>query len=56
LPPEPLRYIRDNLNIDDIEGAKPVKKKHVEINTRNHMDISDIDGAKPKFGHEIKER
>lgn len=51
-----MRFIRDPMLIDDIEGARPSKKKHNDFNTRNHMDISDIDGAKPKFGHEIKER
>lgn len=56
LPPEPTRFIRDNLQVDDIDGAKPSKKRHNEFETRNHMDITDIDGAKPKFGHEIKER
>jgi hypothetical protein len=56
LPPEPMRFVRDQMSIDDIEGAKPSRKKHVDIQTRNNMDITDIDGAKPKYGHEIKER
>jgi hypothetical protein len=51
-----MRFIRDNLQIDDIDGARPSKKKHNDFQTRDQMDISDIDGAKPSFGHEIKER
>lgn len=51
-----MRFIRDGMQIDDIEGAKPSKKSHNDFNTRDNMNISDIDGAKPSFGHELKER
>jgi hypothetical protein len=56
MPPEPLKFLRHQMNVDDIDGARPSEKKHNFYATRNQMDISDIDGAKPKFGHEIKER
>ena len=56
MPPEPMKFLRNQMNVDDIEGARPAEKKHTTIKTRNTMDISDIDGAFPKFGHEIKER
>jgi hypothetical protein len=31
MPPEPLRFVRDTMIIDDIDGARPAKKKHVEF-------------------------
>lgn len=51
-----MRFVRDAMQIDDIEGARPSKKKHVDFKTRDNMDITDIEGAKPKFGHDVKER
>lgn len=51
-----MRFIRDQMAIDDIPGARPCEKAFVNIKTRNIMDITDIDGAVPSFGHEIQER
>lgn len=51
LPPDPMRFIRDPMTIDDIEGARPSKKKHNDVITRDNMKISDIEGAKPRLGH-----
>jgi hypothetical protein len=45
-PPAPPKFIRDCIDIDDIDGAKPKKAKYFE--TRNLMDVNDIDGAKAK--------
>lgn len=42
----PPKFIRDQVDIGDIEGAKPKKAKYFE--TRNLMDVKDIDGAKAK--------
>lgn len=39
------KFIKDSINVDDIEGAKPKVKR--EFQTRNTMDCSDIDGARP---------
>lgn len=44
--PDPPKFIRDSINIDDIEGAKPKIKK--EYAPRDHYQVNDIEGAKPK--------
>lgn len=49
--PEPTRFIRDQLSIDDIEGAKPAKKKQLDIKTRDILNINDIEGTKPQIGN-----
>lgn len=56
LPPDPMRFVRDNMHIDDIDGTRPIKRKHTNIATRDIMSISDIEGAYPSFGHEVKQR
>jgi len=56
MPPEPMRFVRDHINIEDIDGARPQRKRNFDYATRDIMKISDIDGAKPNFGHEIPER
>ena len=45
-PPTPPKFIRDQINNDDIDGAHPKKAKYYE--TRNIMEVKDIDGAKAK--------
>lgn len=56
LAPEPTRYIKDPLHIDDIEGTRPQKKKQLDIATRDIMNIKDIEGTGANFGHQVKER
>jgi len=48
-PPEPPKFIRDNMEIEDIDGARPKKQKYYE--TRDSMKVADIDGAigKPTY-------
>ena len=36
------------MNIDDIPGTKPVKKKQLDFETRNILNIADIDGTKAR--------
>lgn len=45
-PPAPLKFIRDQITNDDIEGAKPAIKKYYE--TRDVLAVNDIEGAKAK--------
>ena len=45
-PPEPLKFIRDQISNDDIDGAKPTIKKYYE--TRDILAVRDIAGAKAK--------
>jgi len=33
--------------IDDIEGARPIKKNKLEIKTRDHINVFDILGSSP---------
>lgn len=44
-PPVP-RFIRDQMNIDDIAGSKPRVERYME--TRDNYNVKDIDGAQPK--------
>lgn len=43
--PERTKFIKDPLNISDIEGTKIIKQK--EWSTRNILDTSDIEGSHP---------
>ena len=43
--PNKLKFIRDNINIDDIEGTKP--KKLINLFLRNSLNIDDIKGSSP---------
>jgi hypothetical protein len=45
--PEPPKFIRDNLNVNDVDGARP--KFVRELKTRESNKVSDIDGASPKI-------
>lgn len=49
VPPEPLRFIRDAMLVDDIDGTKPLVKK--EFAPRDTLNIFDIQGAqrKPRY-------
>jgi hypothetical protein len=40
------------MNIDDIEGSRPSKKKQENVKTRNVLNVADIEGAKPKVSNE----
>ena len=44
-PPVP-RFIRDQMNIDDIAGSKPRVERYMA--TRDNYNVTDIDGASPK--------
>lgn len=33
------------MDIDDIPGTRPLKKKQLDFSTRNIMDIKDIEGT-----------
>jgi hypothetical protein len=46
IPVDPPKFIRDNINNDDIDGAKPKKPKYFK--TRDTMKIDDIDGTRSK--------
>lgn len=49
--PEPLKFIRDQMKHDDIEGSRPKHKRKLE--TRESNKISDIEGTKR---HEKRKR
>lgn len=48
---EQSRFIRDQQNIDDIEGTRPVRKKNEDFNTRDVMKISDIEKTNATIRH-----
>lgn len=39
------------MNIDDIPGTRPLKKKQLDFTTRNILDIKDIEGTTAKQRH-----
>lgn len=45
-PITPPRFVRDHMEIDDIDGARPKKVKQNDIKTRETMKIDDIEGTK----------
>ena len=51
MQPEPCKFVRDQLNIDDIPGTKPTKKRQLDIQTRDVMNIQDIEGTKARQRH-----
>lgn len=50
-PITPPRFVRDHMEIDDIDGARPKKVKQNDIKTREIMKIDDIEGTKAEFRH-----
>ena len=46
IKPDPPRFLRDGMQINDVEGARPKKVK--ELATRESNNVSDIFGASPK--------
>ena len=50
-PITPPRYLKDPLEINDIEGSRPKKHKVIEFETRDTMKIDDIEGTKAKWKH-----
>ena len=50
-PFTPPRYLRDQMEIDDIEGARPKKVKQNDIKTREVNKIDDIEGTKAQLRH-----
>lgn len=51
LEPEPTKFIRDQQHIDDIEGTRAVKRKQLNVSTRDVMKISDIEGTNARVRH-----
>ena len=49
VPPEPLKFVRDAMLVDDIDGAKPLEKK--QFAPRDTLNCFDIEGAqrKPRY-------
>jgi hypothetical protein len=45
-PITPPRFLRDHMEIDDIDGARPKKDKLADVKTRETMKINDIEGTK----------
>ena len=54
--PTPPKFIRDQMQIDDIEKAKPKENAHAKIKTRDTMKIDDIAGTKAKPRHQARGR
>lgn len=50
-PYTPPRYMRDGMDIEDIEGARPKQVKQDKIKTREVNKIDDIEGTKANLRH-----
>jgi hypothetical protein len=48
VPKTPTKFLRDNLNNDDIEKCKPATLIPTTTMKRDLLDTSDISGSKPK--------
>lgn len=55
-PITPPKFVRDQMNINDIDGARPKKHKVIEYETREIMLIEDIEGTKAKERHKKRNR
>ena len=51
IDPEPLKFIRDQQNIDDIEGTRATQKKQEKVATRDILKIDDIEGTNARVRH-----
>ena len=47
VPPPPLKFVRDQMQHDDIEGSRTKYKKQAAVE-KDVMNVKDIDGALPK--------
>ena len=45
-PPTPPKFVRDQIDNNDIDGARPKKPKYYE--TRDILSVNDIEGTKAK--------
>jgi len=48
----PPKFIRDQMNIQDIEGAKPKRDWHNDAKTKETNKIDDIDGTRARIRHQ----
>ena len=55
-PITPPKFIKDPLEINDIDGARPNKNKVAEYEMRKTMKIDDIEGTKAKLRHSPRMR
>lgn len=55
-PITPPKYIRDAMEINDIEGARPRKHKIIQYETRDIMKIDDIHGTHANLRHKPRAR
>lgn len=55
-PITPPKFIRDHMDVNDIEGARPTKVKVIEKAMRETMKIDDIGGTTSKVLHKPRAR
>lgn len=48
VPPEPPKFVKDPLNIDDIEGSKAIKAKEINPRPTSTQFTDSIEGAQVK--------
>jgi hypothetical protein len=51
VPATPPKFIKDPLNVSDIDGAHAKKDPHINFETRPSNYMEDIEGTKAKWRH-----
>ena len=52
--PEPLKYIKDPLRLDDIPGSKAVRRSSLRFSTRDVLKLDDIMGTQARRRHRAR--
>jgi hypothetical protein len=50
-PITPPKFIRDQMDVSDIAGARPKRDWHVDAKTKQTNKIDDIEGTRAKMRH-----
>lgn len=55
-PITPPKFMRDSLDVSDIEGTKAKRDPYLDYKTRPSMNLEDIEGSKSKVLHKSRSR
>ena len=53
-PATPPKFIRDAMNIDDLEDARPKANRLNQLKTKDVMKLDDIEGTKARARHQAR--
>jgi len=55
-PITPPKFVKDSMELNDIDGARPRKHNYIVFETRQANKIDDIEGTKAKMRHSPRQR